>query len=193
MAIDLILFGLVVFAGVRGIRKGFMFTFINTAELIMSLVLAFIATPFAKTIVQDKTTLYESLIPSLPMPDGVPKIISDITYQVTNSLIYTVIIYLIIFIVIRFVLMLLFTPLKRDYKRGVMGFIDGFFGLAFGLVKGAIYVFLLLALLIPAANILAPEMVKDILLALDNSYVAKTLYDNNYLMVVLQNFFETTS
>lgn len=189
MIIDGILLALMLFSGIYGLRKGFMFTFVHTAGWIMSLVLAFIGTPYAKEYITENTDWYDRFIPAIPVPDGVPEIISDITIQVTSNFIFTVAIYIVLFIAIKLVLTILLKFISNAYRGGFIGFFDAFFGLAIGLIRGVILVFVFLTAMIPVAEIFAPDIIPAILANLDSSYAAKTLYDNNYIVLLLQNFF----
>lgn len=178
-----------ILSGIYGLRKGFMFTFVHTAGWIMSLILAFIGTPYAKEFITENTNWYDKFIPAIPVPDGVPKIISDITLQVTSNFIFTVVVYLVLFLAIKLVLTIFLKFISNAYRGGFIGFFDGFFGLSIGLVRGIILVFFFLTAMIPVAEIFAPDIIPSILANLDSSYAAKTLYDNNYILLLLQNFF----
>ena len=60
---------------------------------------------------------------------------------------------------------------------------------AYRVICIAIFVFLILALLVPVANFVAPSMTQTIVSQIDSSYITKILYNNNVLLLLLEGLF----
>lgn len=212
LAVCLILIGTMIY----GLRKGFIYTFIHTVGWVLALILAYIATPYVKRMVAGSTTLYDSLeeafvrrftgetaatqssVDSLPanLPDVAVHKIGELTdalaRQIAESfagLAFTVIVFIALFIILKVVFWLVLRMFSKEYNDGVMNFFDGFFGLAFGFLKGILLVFVFLALLVPVGSLLSPGFTATLVGSLDNSLIAKDLYDNNFILLLLRSFF----
>ena len=72
--------------------------------------------------------------------------------------------------------------ISRRTRDGIVGGIDGFGGLIFGLLQGVIAVVLIVALLVPIAHVVSPEVYSYITVNMNNSNFAKFLYENNPLL-----------
>ena len=190
MILDGIILLIVLFFGVYGLRKGFMYTFIHTAGWIISLILAFIATPYSQTFIRKHTSIYEFFESLIPLPAGSPTVIQDLTYFISTEMVFTIITYLVLVLAIKALTTLFLRLFSSPFKKGPIGCIDNFFGLLVGLLKGLLLVFIFLACVIPIADIFIPEVVPSIIDSLNNSFYARTLYDNNFLLLLLQDFFE---
>jgi uncharacterized membrane protein required for colicin V production len=212
-----ILVGLILLgAMIHGLRKGFIFTFIHTIGWVLALVLAYIATPYVKRLLMGETTIYDSMkqgfthrfSESLPATqssfDSLPANIGDvigqkithltdtIVSQVATSfaqLAFTVLVFVGLVIVIKIVLWLVLRLLSKDYNSGFVNFFDGLFGLIFGFLKGLLMVFVMLAVLLPVVNMVSPDYTTYVIASLDHSTFAKELYDNNFIVLLLQSFF----
>ena len=212
MVLDIILLVVVILTAIYGLRKGFVFTLIHTCGTVGALALAFVALSPAETFLKNNTGMYYAiketmtdrfsgkLAASTTSIESVPSIISSkvTTYStdMVNSLaksfanvLFSILVFLILFAVIKIILWLLLRLLSRDYNGGFRGFADGFFGFIFGTLKGAIFVFLILALLVPVANFAAPSMTQTIVSQIDSSYITKILYNNNVLLLLLEGLF----
>ncbi len=212
MVLDIIVAIILVSAGVYGLRKGFVFTFIHTAGWIGSLVLAYLATSLVLPLGRQYTGLYDWFLGYFKARFGdsasaldlstqtVPSILADgysqLTAKMVNSvaatfagIAYTVTVFLVLYILIKIVFWLIIRIFSKEYADGFRGAADGFFGLIFGLIRGLIIVFLFLLVLLPVANILSPDLTETIIATLDDSFVAGTLYDNNFITVLLQTYF----
>lgn len=212
LAVGLILLGTMVY----GLRKGFIFTFIHTVGWVLALVLAYIATPFVKRLIAGETTLYESLEQGFvdrftgssgaarnsvdTIPSNLPDLAVDKIEEITESLArqvaeafaglaFTILVFIALFILLKIAFWLVLRMFSKEYNGGVMNFFDGLFGLAFGFLKGMILVFVFLALLLPVANLLSPAFTETVVASLDNSLVARELYDNNFVLLLLESFF----
>ena len=56
----------------------------------------------------------------------------------------------------------------------------------FGLFRGVIIIAVLLALLLPAANLLSQGAVDWVTHQIDHSFITEPLYENNILLIILQ-------
>ena len=68
----------------------------------------------------------------------------------------------------------------------LLGFVDRFLGMVLGLVRGIILACIFMAALIPVATIITPDKVPEILTAMQDTYVAKIIYDINPIMLVIR-------
>jgi hypothetical protein len=79
---------------------------------------------------------------------------------------------------------LLFSSLfSKKHNDGIIGFLDGSFGLIAGAIKGLLLIFILLALLVPVISLSSGNGLAS---ALEASRIAGTLYDNNYLLLIVK-------
>jgi len=216
MIMDVLVGLILVGAMVHGLRKGFIHTFIHTIGWVLALVLAYIATPFVKRLLMGETTLYDSMkdgfakrfSESLPttqssfdsLPANIGDAIGDKITQLTDSIVqqtaaafaglaFTVLVFVGLVVLIKIILWLVLRLLSKDYNDGFMNFFDGLFGLIFGLLKGLLMAFIFLAALLPVLNIISPDYTTFVVASLDNSMFAKDLYDNNFIVLLLQSFF----
>jgi uncharacterized membrane protein required for colicin V production len=216
MIMDILVGLILVGAMVHGLRKGFIHTFIHTIGWVLALVLAYIGTPFVKGLLMGETTLYDSIkdgfaqrfSESLPTTqssfDSLPANIGDaiggkIT-ELTDSIVqqtatafaglaFTIMVFVGLVVLIKIILWLVLRLLSKDYNDGFMNFFDGMFGLIFGLLKGFLMACIFLAVLLPILNIISPDYTTFVIESLDNSMYAKGLYDNNFIVLLLQSFF----
>ena len=70
----------------------------------------------------------------------------------------------------------------------LIGLSDRILGMAFGLVRGLVLSFLAAAALIPCTALFAPQRVPDILAAMQQTYIAGTIYDMNPIMLIIEHF-----
>jgi uncharacterized membrane protein required for colicin V production len=217
MIMDILVGLILVGAMVHGLRKGFIHTFIHTIGWVLALVLAYIATPFVKRILMGETTLYDTMradfaqrfSESLPttqssfesLPANIGDAIGDKVTQLTDSIVqqtatafaglaFTIMVFVGLVVVIKVILWLVLRLLSKDYNDGFMNFFDGLFGLIFGLFKGLLMAFIFLAVLLPVLNTISPDYTMFVIGSLDNSLFAKDLYDNNFIVLLLQSFFK---
>ena len=216
MIMDILVGLILVGAMVHGLRRGFIHTFIHTIGWVLALVLAYIATPFVKRILMGETTIYNGMkdgfaqrfsdslptaqtsFDSLPanigdvLGDKITKLTDSIVQQAASSfanLAFTLLVFVGLVIVIKVILWLVLRLLSKDYNSGFMNFFDGLFGLIFGFLKGLLMAFVFLAALLPVVNLVSPDYTTFVVASLDNSFFAKDLYDNNFILLLLQSFF----
>jgi uncharacterized membrane protein required for colicin V production len=216
MIMDILVGLILIGAMVHGLRKGFIHTFIHTIGWVLALVLAYIATPFVKSLLMGQTTIYASMrqdfarrfSSSLPstqssfdsLPANIGDAIGDKVTQLTDSLVqqtatafaglaFTLLVFVGLVILVKIILWLVLRLLSKDYNDGFRNFFDGLFGLIFGLLKGLLIAFVFLAALLPVVNLLSPDYTTFVISSLDSSLFAKDLYDNNFIVLLLQSFF----
>lgn len=107
--------------------------------------------------------------------------ITDICINILSILVIVIAVWLAMTI-IRFIFRQL-----RDTSI-LIGFSDRILGMAFGIVRGLVISFLAAAALIPGAALLAPDKVPEILTAMDQSYIAGTIYNVNPVMFIVEHF-----
>ena len=214
MVLDIIICVILLAAAIYGFRKGFIFTLIHTVGWVGAVVLAYLAVPLVGTFLREKTPAYDWVYTfmqdrfeaSLATVDAsmgsIPKsILHSLSNYSTNivdgvsssfaNVIFTIFVFTALFIVIKVILWLLLRLLSKDYHSGFTNFFDGLFGTIFGLLKGGIFVLIFLVLLVPVTNMLPPGFAHMISDQMNSSMFAQEIYDNNFLLILLQGFFNT--
>ena len=108
-----------------------------------------------------------------------------------NHAAWIVLSFVLVLVFIRILLGLLVSMVRssRD-KDGFTGTVDWVLGLIMGMILGLIVVFLFLALLFPAASIIAPGHSQEIMSWFEGSFFAQDLYDNNLLLLLFSDLFK---
>ena len=208
MIFDIIILIILVLTMVFGFRRGFVYSFIHTLGLIGSLAAAFIFAKPAQRLITENTmldenfynTIFENVSSSLDSvlgpTDTLPLILTtkinaaadDTAAMIAQNLTdfaLQIISFFAIFIVVKLICYLIICIFSRKNNDGFTGFFDGLLGLIAGFIKGLLIIFVLLALLAPCMNLISPASAELFMTSLDNSYIAKTLYDANFLMLIL--------
>lgn len=208
MIFDIIILIILVLTMVFGFRRGFVYSFIHTLGMIGSLAAAFIFSKPVQGLISDNTMLDEnfyntifenvssSLSSALGPTDTLPLILTTKVNSVADNtaamiaegltdFALQVISFFAIFIVVKLLCYIIISIFSRRNNDGFVGFFDGLLGLISGFIKGILIVFVFLALLAPGMNLMSPASAEIFMTALDNSYIAKTLYDANFLMLIL--------
>lgn len=208
MIFDIIILIILVLTMVFGFRRGFVYSFIHTLGLIGSLAAALIFRKPVQRLISENTmldenlynTIFENVASSLNSvlspADTLPLILTDkinaaaddtaaMLAQSMTDFALQVLSFFAIFIVVKLICYIIISIFSRKNNDGFVGFFDGLLGLVAGLIKGLLIVFVFLALLAPAMNLISPASAEIFMTALDNSYIAKTLYDANFLMLIL--------
>ncbi len=212
MVIDVIIGIIVIGTMAWSFHKGFVHTFLRTIDWVLAIVAAFLWSSKLGDFLMEKTDIYSNMLErtqekfqgsmesatsgvnSLPSIFGdfinntTQKIATDMAIVVTDR-IYGILCFALIVIGVKLVIFALITLLSKENNEGFLGFTDGIAGMIIGFVKGMILVFLLLALMLPAVNMLSPEHTDAVMKSLDNSYYAGELYDNNFLLLIVRDFF----
>ena len=107
--------------------------------------------------------------------------ITDICISILSVLVIIIAVWLIMAI-IRFIY-------KHTREHSILiRLSDRILGMAFGVIRGLVLSFLAAAALIPLSTLFAPEKVPEILSAMEQTYVAGTIYDINPLMLIIRHF-----
>ncbi len=208
MIFDIIILIILVLTMVFGFRRGFVYSFMHTLGLIGSLAAAFIFAKPVQGLISEKTmldenfynTIFENVSSSLNSvlgpTDTLPLILTtkinetadDTAAMIAQNLTdfaLQVISFFAIFIVVKLICYIIISIFSRRNNDGFVGFFDGLLGLIAGFIKGLLIIFVFLALLAPGMNLMSPASAEIFMTALDNSYIAKTLYDANFLLLIL--------
>ena len=210
MVLDILILAILILAMVFGSRIGFVWSFFHTLSWIASIILAFIFTPWLRGLLISETGLYEALNRALSgrfasaagidsISSGLPRILKDTVDSLARQtvdaasasicdLLFTIISFLIIVFVVKFIFFAIIFALSKKHAGGARGVIDGILGMIFGFVKGILLVFVLLAAMIPIISLFDTGLVDVIHGWLDSSYFAGSLYDNNFLALILRDF-----
>ena len=208
MIFDIIILIVLVLTIVFGFRRGFVYSFIHTLGLIGSLLAAFVFAKPVQRMISEKTmlddnfynTIFENVSDSLNSmlgpTDTLPLILTEkinsaaddtavmLAQQLTDFAMH-IISFFAVFIVIKLLCYIVISIFSRRNNDGFVGFLDGLLGLIAGLIKGLLIVFVFLALLASVMNLISPASAELFMTSLKNSYIAKTLYDANFLMLIL--------
>jgi hypothetical protein len=177
---------------------------------ILSIVLAFVLTPTLNAFLTSRGGLYEVMQRALAgrFADAVgidsissvlPRILKDtvdsMIRQTTDAaaasvcnLLFTIVSFLMIMLAMKFVFFFIISLLSKKHADGVRGAVDGILGLIFGFVKGIFLVFAALAVMIPFMGLFDTKFIGLISGWLDSSFVAGSLYDNNFLALIVRDF-----
>ena len=209
MIIDIILLFILTVITALGFRYGFIYTFFHVTGWLIALLSGFILTPTLKSYLIEGdifyTSIYNRVLSNLPNgfeihsieANGIPNILknlineysldlsNDISRYITDMLM-TIISFLIIVVIIKIIMYLIISLFSKKNNNGSTGIIDGILGLAFGFIKGMVVVYVILAIMIPVVNIASPEHTFTILTNLDSSVIAKDLYDNNPILLLIK-------
>lgn len=206
MILDLLVVGIFLIATIRGKVGGFMESLIRFAALIGALVLGVMgtetltgmlyATNLDELMVDRFSTMAEN--GALDFSYLVPKVLSDTfgslgelslrvsVLHFTNTLI-TIFAFMLIVILVWLVATVVIRKIRKSRReKGVIGSVDSSVGLLLGAIKGALLVFLLLAFMFPLAGIFIPEKITTLNDLLNNSYIARPLYDINPLLMFMR-------
>ena len=211
MILDCIVVLLIVGMGILGYRKGFVYTLIHTVGWIGSLLIAYLLVPAASKWARANTGLYDwlngvvtakfdvSLEAIQATTDSLPSNIAPAVDQYSTDIINgisaqftqifgTVIVFVALFILLKLVSWLLLHFLSKDYNDGVVNFTDGLLGMLFGFLKGFLLVLVLLAALLPAANLMSTGFVELVTGQLAQSHIAGPLYNENFILMLIHNY-----
>lgn len=208
MIFDIIILIILLLTMVFGFRRGFVYSFIHTLSLIGTLIAAFFGARFMQGHLEERTMIDDNLYSNLferfsstmdsalsPL-DTLPLILgrkveaasgdtAALAAEKLTDFLMLVLSFLILFIAIKLICYLIILFFSRKNSDGFIGAVDGLLGMLAGFIKGVLIVFIVLALLVPGMNFMSTASAELFMAALDNSYVAKTLYDANFLLLIL--------
>jgi len=210
MVLDILIGFIIICSMVFGYRAGFIWTFFHTLGWIVALVLAFIWTPRARDFLFLDTNLYssvsealserllevsniQSITANLPriLRESVDRLASqtmDAAGMLLSDILFTIISFIFVFFAVKLVFFLIVFLFSKKYSDGVSGVLDGLAGLIIGFVKGILLVFAMLTAMIPILSMFNTGLVEVVVGWLDSSQLAGTLYDNNFLALILRDF-----
>ena len=130
------------------------------------------------------------------MPKTLGSLVNDLQDKTANAAATTltdICISILSVLIIVIAVWLVMTIIRALYRYGrdhslILGFSDRVLGMAFGLIRGLVLAFLAAAALIPVTTWLAPDRLPEMLKALDQTYLARTLYDINPVLLLVQHF-----
>lgn len=211
MILDIIVIGILVLTMVFGFRRGFIYTISHTLGWIVSLVAAFVLASPLQNLMAEKTQIddgiYFMLFDKLSQSSdslttstqSFPLIVEQTVFATTENAAMTIsekitelttliLCFFAILLAVKIICFLLTTAVSRREKKGLTGFTDGLLGMLAGFLKGVVFIFLFLALLLPVTYLVSPFTADLILDSMDSSHFARALYDNNYLILVINDF-----
>ena len=110
--------------------------------------------------------------------------------QITAHL-WDVIVFVGIVFGIKILLFVLILLLSKKFHAGMIGGIDGVAGLLFGLFQAVALILVVFALILPISYTVSAKTHDDIRNSMDNSTVAKLIYENNPLLDFIDGFLPT--
>lgn len=211
MVLDIIVILLIGLMGVWGYRKGFVHTLIHTVGWVGSLVIAYLLVPSATAWAKENTGLYDWLSAVVTakfdvsltaieaaansLPESIAPVIGDYSTSIIDGvatqftqIFGTIIIFVALFILIKLLSWLILHFFSKDYNDGVVNFADGLFGLLLGFAKGFLLVLVILAALLPVVNLVSTGLVETITSQLASSHIAGYLYNENFILMLIQNY-----
>lgn len=212
MILDIILAIIVLICLIAGFKRGFVHTFSHTLGWVISLLAAFFGATPLRTLISKHTGIYDAIYQHFfdkfdtstgditTYIDALPKMFQTNLDDMTSDIIETlatdfadllslVLCFIAIFIAAKLILFVIMHAFSKKYRKGFTGFFDGLLGLIAGGITGIILVFIILTLLIPGTEFLAPDKVESISKIMDSSYISRTLYDNNFMVVLEDSVF----
>jgi uncharacterized membrane protein required for colicin V production len=212
MWLDLLVFLIAILSMAYGYRNGLVRTALRAFGWLFSLIAAAIAYPYASDWLSANTEVYDNLRHGLEerfsahasakagvIMEDVPNVIARTADDLVSTLsisvadgvaavCFRIFVYLALALAIKllaFLLVFLFS--KRSRGKGIIGTIDGIFGLVFGAVRGMLVVFVLLALILPISLLISESANEAVSNALFSSIFAGDLYNNNPLLLPIEN------
>ena len=110
--------------------------------------------------------------------------------QITDHL-WTVIVFGIIVFGIKIILFVITLLLSKRFHGGMIGGIDGVAGLLFGLFQAIVCILVVFALILPMSYTVSAKTHEDIKRSMDESIVAKLIYENNPILDFIDGFLPT--
>ena len=197
----------VIISALIGMKKGIGDTVIRLLGLAGGLVIAvlygkdfsafLLSTPFKQTLYGRVFDIMrpeqDSISKTLPgtigniADEAANKAAAAVAERVTESLM-GIIAFVGIVIAVWLAAFILRAVFKKGRKSSILiGGADSLLGLALGTIRGIIIVCLLVAALMPATALFAPQKVSEMLSAAGDSYLTKLIYDVNPLLTVLKS------
>lgn len=211
LILDIITGAILLVSAIFGARKGFTRTLVSFVSWFLCVVLGFVFLNKITEYICTQTSLDDfvnnAIISSVgesitesnayqAIPDLFSSLvddsISDIIYATSASLtgiIVSIISFLAVVIVIKLICFIILHLFSKKHNDGALGFFDGLCGFIFGLTRGVIIVLIFFAMLVPVLGLAFPDLSAKILGSMETSYVAKYLYHDNALLMIIKEFF----
>lgn len=213
MWMDIAILVIILGSTVLGYVQGFMRTFLHTVGWLLAIVLSFAWYPSIVDFLKEKTDFYDAMQTTVAehltagagdaaaegagtMLNGIPDILVQVFHAASEAvadtmaggitdMLFNLVGFLIVIAAIKFIFWLLISLFSKRDNDGITGWFDGIFGAAFGGVKGIVIVFILLALLVPVTGLSSGTFFLD---SLHDSKLAESLYNNNAVFVIINQF-----
>ena len=212
MIFDIAILILILIFAINGFRKGFVYTLITSVGWIAALTGAVFGVMYLNDFLKSHGILYDRLteifkvrfsaetdtltpaVNSMPKPiggvlDSMIDGVSDTVASGFAGVCYTAILFAAFFIVIKIFMWLVLRVFSKKFNDGFTGFFDGIFGTIFGILKGAVFICVLMLILMPVVNMISPDLTEQFALQMDQSIIAKMIYDNNPVSILIQTFY----
>ena len=187
-----------------GFRKGFVRTFIHTAGWVLSIIVGFVFFSRVENFLRANTNFYDNIYNKISgqieaggssaihtlttdMPLILQEVIDSIKVSVTTAIasgiadfVFKILCFILVVIIIRLVFLLLSSLFSKKHNDGIIGFLDGSFGLIASNQRIADF---------HCRTFLSPSCLSSgngLASALEASRIAGTLYDNNYLLLIVK-------
>ena len=216
MFFDILILIIIVACAVFGFRNGFLISLSRVGGWLGALVVAYIYRDKVSDWLLENTNLYDDTqgrvlevcnafvenYSSAGDPSGgaggFSSVLSNIggklavaaSEQITAHL-WTVIVFVIIVFGIKILLFALTLFLSKKFHGGMIGGIDGVAGLLFGLFQAVACIIVVFALILPLSYTVSAKTHDDINRSMDESIVAKLIYENNPLLDFIDGFLPT--
>lgn len=208
---DILAAVILLFSLIQGARTGFAKTLVSFMQWFVCILAGFFLCASVKEYIIKQTSLDDAInsyildqisttieesAPYKAMPDLFSQWInsesSDFVYGTSASLtdvILTVLSFIAVILVIKIICGFFALIFSKEYHDGLIGFLDGFVGFLFGAIRGVLLIFIVFALLVPVLSLLPPTASEFIKTAMDQSYVASFIYDDNLLLILIRDLF----
>lgn len=208
---DMITIAILLASTVLGARKGFALTMVSFMQWFVCIICGFIFCGRMKDLLMDYTELDESIAAMIKdhiqttieesstyhaLPDlfggfmeSQAETAAGSTAEAITSSLLTVIAFLAVVFGIKIIAFAIVRLFSRRYNEGLTGVVDGFLGFLFGIARGLILILVFYALLVPVLSLLWPGLSEAITGAIDDAYLAKLLYDENVLLILVRDLF----
>ena len=215
MVMDIIVGIIFVGAVSLSMRKGFALTLINFIRVIASIILGVFFCDDLRDWLLETTglgvwieeTLQKRMADTLSsawietdLYAALPEMLQKETLALTGSLagegaaslsgmFLSMLSFFLIVLGIALVCSLLTRIFSKKYNGGFFGLLDWLLGGIMGILSGLFYVFVFLALIVPATALFMPDLSETLMASFAESRIAGSLYDNNLLLLIFRDFF----
>ena len=216
MFFDVLILIIIVLCAVFGFRNGFLVSLSRVGGWIGALVVAFVYRDRVSDWLLENTNLYpdtqlrvegvcrdfvENYTGSGDPSAGaggfgatLSRIGEELAVAAAEQIIshlWTVIVFCIIVFGIKIVLFVVTLILSKKFHGGMIGGIDGVAGLLFGLFQAIVCILVVFALILPLSYTVSAKTHDDIEKSMDDSILAKLIYENNPLLDFIDGFLPT--